>query len=256
MQYTTGYTKDVREKQALEESFEKLTQLLIMKPIYLHGPDQPPATSFADIAGLICAATDKQVAEKDLPDDESRDDFQLSSDALNYYRIEWRLREEWGELDEALNEKIKSRVCKIRGYDREEFDAALMATKHRARLPYGWTAWDVAIRRLETHPVKLLNSELESSRYAKGIITLAIHLQEIQKDEPILLPVDQVREFLKAKKVVVAGTILKLVEMGLLEMTKANYNTGSAREFLFKGEVGKDYVFMEPGGTTGVVLPD
>jgi len=46
---------------------------------------------------------------------------------------------------------------------------------------------------------------------------------------------------------VIAGTITRLVEMGLLEMTKATYNTGSAREFRFKGAEGKDYVFQQMG---------
>ena len=43
-----------------------------------------------------------------------------------------------------------------------------------------------------------------------------------------------------------AGTITKRVESGMLQMTKATYNTGSAREYLFKGVEGKDYVFLSP----------
>ena len=100
---------------------------------------------------------------------------------------------------------------------------------------------DLAQRRLAARPIRLLNPELEASRYAKSIAGLAIYLQEIQMEEPILLPVEQVREWLSAKKVVVAGTITRLVELRLLEMTKAAYNTGSAREFKFIGVEGKDY---------------
>jgi hypothetical protein len=154
-----------------------------------------------------------------------------------------RLREEWGEVEAALVEKVKGRVCKKRCYESEEFEAALIATRHRPRLPYGWTALDLAVRRLKTRPIRLLNEDLEASRYAKGVLSLAMHLQEIQGEEPILLPVEQLREILSAKKVVVAGTITKLVEMGLLELTKASYNTGSAREFRFRGLKGQDYVF-------------
>lgn len=62
-----------------------------------------------------------------------------------------------------------------------------------------------------------------------------------------MLPVEQVRELLVAKKVVVAGTIKKLVELGILEMTKAEYNTGSAREFRFRGIEGKDYEVESAG---------
>jgi hypothetical protein len=58
-----------------------------------------------------------------------------------------------------------------------------------------------------------------------------------------------VREVLAAKKVVVAGTITKLIELGLLEMTKADYHTGSAREFKFRGVEGKDYEVVSPAGS-------
>ncbi len=208
-------------------------------------PEGVPVTTFSELASVVIAATDAQIEGMRVESDEARADLRLSSDALNLHRVEWRLREEWGEIDLTMAEKVKGRICKRRGYDAEEFEAALIATKHRPRLPYGWTALDLAVRRLESRPVRLLNADLESSRYAKGVLSLAIHLQDIQGQEPILLPVEQVREILAAKKVVVAGTITKLVEMGLLEMTKAAYNTGSAREFRFRGEEGKDYVFEE-----------
>ena len=139
--------------------------------------------------------------------------------------------------------KLLANICFGRAYAEDELSAALIATRDRPRLPFGWNAMDLAKRRLERQPVRLLNPELELSRYAKGIVGLAVHLQGIQGDEAILLPVDLVREALQAKKVVVAGTITKLVESGLLEMTKATYNTGSAREFKFLGIEGKDYVF-------------
>ena len=89
----------------------------------------------------------------------------------------------------------------------------------------------------------MIDPELNASRYAKGVIGLAIHLQVIQKEQPILLPVEQVRVILKAKKIVISGTITMLVERGLFEMTKSDYHTGSAREFRFRGVEGKDYVF-------------
>lgn len=213
-----------------------------MKPIKLSPETDAVATS-SDFVAAILAATDAQTSGKEMQDPEAWADFRLSTDALNYHRMEWRLREECGDVDNALLERIKAKVCRKREYDPEEFDAALIATRERPRLPYGWTAMDVAVRRLSTRPIRLLNADLESSRFAKGILSLAVHLQELQGASPILLPVEQVREILSAKKVVVAGTIMKLVEMGLLEMTKATYNTGSAREFLFKAVEGKDYVF-------------
>lgn len=216
-----------------------------MTPVKLT-PDSEPTNSSIGMAKVIIAATDEQVAGAKLREDEAREDFELSSDALNYHRVIWRLREEWGEVPPEFESKLLGNVCARREYDEEEFEAALIATRDRPRLPFGWNAMDLAKRRLERQPVRLLNPELELSRYAKGIVGLAVHLQGIQGDEPILLPVDLVRAALQAEKVVVAGTITKLVDCGLLEMTKANYNTGSAREFKFLGVEGKDYVFERP----------
>ncbi len=213
-----------------------------MNPIKLEAEAEPASTS-SEFVAILLAATDAQTSAKEMKDPESWADFVLSTDALNFHRIEWRIREENGEVKAILLDRMKQKICQQRKYDPEEFEAALTATRARPRLPYGWTAMDVAVRRLTTRPIRLLSPELEASRYAKGILGLAVHLQELQGESPILLPVEQVREILSAKKVVVAGTIMKLVEMGLLEMTKAQYNTGSAREFLFKGVKGKDYVF-------------
>ena len=217
-----------------------------MKPIQFN-PEQPPVSSSDEIMLVIVKATNAQIADKKLPDEEAVADFRLSTDALNYHRILWRIREEQGELQQKLIENVRTKLCRQRGYDPEEFEAALIATQDRPRLPYGWTAMDLAQQRLESRPIRLLNPELEASRYAKGIFGLALYLQEIQKDEPILLPVEQVRSLLVAKKIVVAGTIKKLVELGILEMTKVEYNTGSAREFIFRGIEGKDYEFERAG---------
>lgn len=207
-----------------------------------------PVKNATGIAKAIISASDDQVASMAQRSDETIDDLTLSTDTLNFHRVEWRLLEEWGVLEDADHERmgrVKSLICKTRGYDTEEFEAALIATRSRARLPFGWSALDLAAHRLKARPIHLLDEELEASRYAKGVMGLAIHLQLIQKDEPILLPVEQVREILKAKKVVIAGTITKLVEMRLLELTKADYHTGSAREFKFRGVKGTDYVFIK-----------
>ena len=205
------------------------------------------------IARVLMTATTEQVGSMAARSDETLEDLLLSTDALNFHRIEWRLREEWNEWDDACSRRmarVKARLCEGRGYESEELEAALVATKKRPRLPFGWTALDFASHRLQTRPIRLLDDDLEASRYTKGVMGLAVHLQAIQKEEPILLPVEQVREILKAKKVVVAGTITKLVELGLLEMTKADYHTGSAREFRFRGTEGKDYMFLGEGGRT------
>ena len=215
-----------------------------MKSVRLTQDSEPISTS-REFASVITAATKAQITDMPISSPEVKADLQLSTDALNLHRLEWRLREEWGSVESKLINRIKERICKKKGYESEEFEAALLATRNRPRLPYGWTALDLAVKRVETRPIQLLDEDLEASRYAKGILGLAIHLQEIQGDEPILLPVEQVREILSAKKVVVAGTITKLVDMGLLEITKPEYHTGSAREFRFRGEEGTDYIFKK-----------
>lgn len=208
-------------------------------------------TNADGIVRALLTATAEQLSSMAARSDETLEDLLLSTDALNFHRIEWRLREElgqWEEEDSKRMSRVKMKLCKGRSYEPDEFEAALVATKKRPRLPFGWTALDFASHRLLTRPIRLLDDELESSRYTRGVMGLAIHLQEIQKEEPILLPVEQVRDILKAKKVVIAGTITKLVETGMLEMTKADYHTGSAREFRFRGVKGKDYVFISELG--------
>jgi hypothetical protein len=212
-------------------------------------PNEFSDKTSAQLAAVVMSASDAQVKEKGIKSQEGRADFLLSTDALNFHRVVWRRREEGGDVNDLLTEKMKIRICKHRNYEDEEFDAALIATRERPRLPYGWTAMDVAIRRLETRPIRFLDDDIERSRYAKGILSLAVHLQEIQGEEPILLPVEQVRNILAAKKVVIAGTITGLVDKGLLEMTKAEYNTGSAREFKFKGVQGIDFEFAVATGS-------
>lgn len=134
-----------------------------MKPIKL-SPDRPPVATSDEIVLVIVRATNAQVAEMKLPDEEAVADFRLSTDALNYHRIEWRIREEQGEVQQKLIGNVRTKLCRKRGYDIEEFDAALTATQERPRLPFGWTAMDLAQRRLAARPIRLLNPELEASR--------------------------------------------------------------------------------------------
>ena len=45
------------------------------------------AASPGDLVAAVLAASDKQVAEKSIEDEEGRADFLISTDALNYWRI-------------------------------------------------------------------------------------------------------------------------------------------------------------------------
>ena len=133
-------------------------------------PDEEPVESIAGLVATLIKTTDSQVAEIAIADPEGAADFSLSTDALNFHRIQWRISEELGTAGQAFPGKFKEKLCSQRGYEPEEFDAALIATRDRPRLPYGWTAMDLAVRRLVSRPVRLSDVDLEASRYAKGVI--------------------------------------------------------------------------------------
>ena len=87
-------------------------------------PEEAAVSTSAEIAVVIMNATNKQTLDKGLKEAEARADFRLSTDALNFHRVAWRLREEFGGPQEAMMERVKGRICQKRKYDPEEFDAA------------------------------------------------------------------------------------------------------------------------------------
>ena len=183
------------------------------------------------------------MAEKAIADPEGRDEFAISSDALNYWRVAWRCAAEWATpgLDEAIAREVKGGICSARGYDPDDFDSALHATKGRARLPFGWTALDLAWQMTSRDPLRLLDPNLANRRVPTAIAGIAYHLQLLQGEESILLPIDQLRALLEQRKIVISGAVQRLVEAGLLEFTDKNYHTGKAREFRFKGVEGEHF---------------
>ncbi len=201
------------------------------------------ASKPADLVEVILKSTDKQVAEKGITDAEAREDFVLSTDALNYWRIAWRCSVEWEThgLDDQLAREVQSGVCTARGYDMDDLDSALQATKGRARLPFGWTALDLAWRLAQREPIRLLDSSLAERRVPTAIAGIAYHLQLLQDKEPILLPIDQLRTLLKQRKIVVSGAVQRLVEAKVVDYADKSYHTGKAREFRFVGVDGEQY---------------
>lgn len=197
----------------------------------------------SDVVRIILRATEKQVVEKAIADPEAREEFTISSDALNFWRVAWRCAAEWATpaLDEAIAREIKVGICLDRGYEPDDFDSALHATKGRARLPFGWTALDLAWRMTRGEPLRLLSPELANRRVPTAIASIAWHLQSLQGDAPILLPIDQLRALLEQRKIVISGAVQRLVEAGLLEFADKNYHTGKAREFRFKGVEGEHF---------------
>jgi hypothetical protein len=200
----------------------------------------------AELAAAVIAASDRQVEIKGIEDPVGRDEFGISSDALNFHRIAWRCTEEWGsqEFDIRLARQVKADICRLRVYEADDFESALSATKGRARLPFGWTALDLARFRARREPIRLLDAELAHSRLVTEIAAIALQLQRLQKEKPILLPIDQLREMFNQRKVVVSGAVLRMVEAGMLKVVDGKYHTGKAREFVFSGVEHEHYALM------------
>jgi hypothetical protein len=76
------------------------------------------------------------------------------------------------------------------------------------------------------------------------IAAIALQLQRLQKEKPILLPIDQLREMFNQRKVVVSGAVLRMVEAGMLKVVDGKYHTGKAREFVFSGVEHEHYALM------------
>ncbi len=201
------------------------------------------AASPHDLASVILAASNKQVADKAIEDAEGRDDFLISTDALNYWRMSWRCSVEWGTpvSAESVGVAIKKAICATRGYDGDDFDSAIQATKGRARLPFGWTALDLAWKLVQKEPIRLLDPHLAGKRLPTAIAGIARQLQLLQGAEPILLPIDQLRAMLEQRKIVVSGAVQRLVEAKLLDYADKTYHTGKAREFRFVGIEGEHF---------------
>jgi hypothetical protein len=200
-------------------------------------------TKVADLVDVVLRATDKQVAEKAIEDEEARADFALSTDALNYWRIAWRCAVEWetNGLERRIAEQLQGGICEVRHYEADDFDSAIQATKGRARLPFGWTALDLSWRLAQKEPLTLLDPSLAGRRVPTNIASIAYHLQNLQDKDPIFLPIDHLRILLKQRKIVVSGGVQRLVEAKLIDYADKSYHTGKAREFRFVGLEGEHY---------------
>ena len=228
-----------------------------MKPIDFGGG--VIAASPDALASIIMVSTDKQVAEKAIEDAEGRADFLISTDALNYWRMVWRCSVEWGTAVAAsdIGAAIKAALCVARGYDADDFDSAIEATKGRARLPFGWSALDLAWRLAQQEPIRLMDPGLSGKRVPTAIAGIARQLQLLQGAEPILLPIDQLRAILEQRKIVVSGAVQRLVDAKLLDYADKTYHTGKAREFRFVGIEGEHFEKVEvhgrDNGTGGIM---
>lgn len=200
-----------------------------------------------ELAQSVVIASDTQVEKTRLANDEEAEDFQLSCDALNYWRALLRLQEESPDMDvDSASAHLRDLICQERGYDIEELDLALEATSRRARSPLGLDPLKLAFTRATQRPIRLLDQELASSEVATTIAGVARQLQiDRGADAVILLPVDQIRSLIQRRKIVVSGALLKLVDRGVLRYVNERYHTRRAREYRFVGVYGTDYVFED-----------
>ena len=214
-------------------------------------PQMPPlelasglvATQPADLVDAVLQATDKQVIAIAIADPEGRDEFTISSDALNYWRLAWRCAVEWGDpvLTGDILSEVKADICASREYELDDFDSTLQAVKGRARVPFGWTVLDLAWHLCQKEPIRLLDPGLAGKRVPTSIAGIAYHLQNHQEADPILLPIDQIRGLLQQRKIVVSGGVQRLLEAGLIAYADQSYHTGKAREFRFTGIEGEHF---------------
>ncbi len=209
------------------------------------------ASAPADLVRIILRATDKQVSERAIGDPAGREDFVISSDALNYWRVAWRCSVEWETpiLDPAIATEVKVGISTAREYDPDDFESALQATSARARLPFGWTSLELAWQRTKRGPIRLLSPDLANRKLPTNIAGIAYYLQLHQGEEPILLPIDQLRSLLEQRKIVVSGAVQRLVEAGIVAYSNKNYHTGKAREFRFVGIEGEHFEKAAPASS-------
>jgi hypothetical protein len=207
------------------------------------------ASGVPDLVREILAESERQVEEKKLQDEEAVEDFRMACDALNVWRMRMRMAEEMGgELDKKTGlifKEMWKEIAKRREYTEDDFRSALEATSERARLPWGFTSLRLAYARTQRNPIRLLKGLLKNAPLPTTIAGIAYELSVIQgPSEPLLLPVDNLRSMLEARKLVVGGAITRLAEAGIITQTSKRYGTGRAREFKFTAEEGTDYEFV------------
>jgi hypothetical protein len=207
--------------------------------------------SVADMARVIMAETDAQVTKKELPTAAAVDDFRISCDALNFWRLCRRFQEELGPnpMDDAhtdLFKRVARAICVRRNYEIDDFVSAQEATFDRVRLPWGFTSLQLAMSRAKRRPVKLLHPDLADAELPALIAATALELIRLEpKGDTIILPIEAMRAQLKQRKIVVAGAVTRLMKGGLLEcVNPADHRKRHARTFVFTGQRGIHYELL------------
>jgi hypothetical protein len=209
--------------------------------------DDEIAKEPGELVEIIVRESDQQIAEKveemdglDIPD------FKLSCDALNFWRLIWRCKEEWGESREFIGfqDWLRDTVCLRRDHDPEEFALAMQATSQRVRVPYGLMPLDVAYRKMRKQPIRILVEGLQENKLLSSIAGVAVHLRDLEYRSYIMLPTENLRQLFNVRKVSISGALQLLINHGLLQDTGARYGTGRARQFYCTAEPGRHFEFV------------
>lgn len=199
---------------------------------------------------LLIDASDDQVADKE----QERpgidvEDFMLSCDALNCWRVLRRFELELGVDDTpSIFNQLKGEICRVREYDPDEFDLALAATEQRVRLPFGMEPLAVAHHRAISQPLLLLDEALQHRRLLAQIAGVAfqLHKLECHRGRYILLPVEKLRQLFGCRKVAITGALKLLVDYGMLEVVRRSTGQGRATRFEWVGEQGVHFDVQQP----------
>ncbi len=197
--------------------------------------------STIDMAELILREALDQVEAKKLENDDDRGEFMLGCIALIYLRLWLRFSEDLDSENPApeVFHELRKTICQKCRYSAEEFNLAVLAVNERVRLPYGYLPLQLAHLRAIKRPIRLLKEGL--GEVATQIASIALQLQRQQDSDPILLPVEQIRQLLGLRKLVVSGALTQLIRAGILQPTDGTWHTGKAREFRFAGKENEDF---------------
>lgn len=194
-----------------------------------------------DMAELVLSEALDQVEAKKLENEDDRGEFMLGCIALIYLRLWLRFSEDLDSENPTpeVFDELRRIICRKCGYSEEEFRLAVRAVNERVRLPYGYLPLQLAHLRAKKRPIRLLKEGL--GEVATQIASISLQLQRQQGNDPILLPVEQIRQLLGLRKLVVSGALTQLIESGILQSTDGTWHTGKAREFRFVGKENEDF---------------
>lgn len=174
------------------------------------------------------------------------DDFALGCDALNFWRIAMRWDSELcEEVYDRFRTELMEYVCERRGYDIDDFELALEATRGRVRIPFGKHPIDWAYQRNNELPVELLSENLANRPRLATIAGIAVYVNKTRHKSYILLPVEKIRQTLACRKVAITGAIKVLLDNGFIEAANTKYGQGKARRFFLRAEEGVHFRFAQ-----------